>query len=140
MTATAASSSSARAVVTGTGPTAAISQRSPGFVCPRASAALSTVTRTSTGLHGPSVAHQRVGGVGGPGLVTPRAPGVAEDPVDVGLPRRVEPRPGIRRHPGVEAGGAAGTRPLVGPPLHMQAPRPRPVVGLGPGTHEAGLV
>ncbi|HMG27654.1 MAG TPA: hypothetical protein VKH36_12665, partial [Acidimicrobiia bacterium] len=56
MTATEASSSIARTVVTGARPTRSISQRSPGSVCPRASAALSTVTRTSTGLHGPSVA------------------------------------------------------------------------------------
>src|SRR5437660_813960 len=56
ITATAASSRSARAVVAGTGPTPVISQRSPDLVCPRASAALSTVTRTSTGLHGPSPA------------------------------------------------------------------------------------
>ena len=55
-TATDASSRSARAVVTGTGPTRSISQRSRAAVCPRASAALSTVTRTSTGLQGPSLA------------------------------------------------------------------------------------
>jgi hypothetical protein len=58
MTATEASSRSARAVVTGTGPTRSISQRSPSVVWPRASAALSTVTRTSTGLHGPSLASE----------------------------------------------------------------------------------
>jgi hypothetical protein len=55
-TATDASSRSARAVVTGNGPTRSISQLSPAAVCPRASAALSIVTRTSTGLHGPSLA------------------------------------------------------------------------------------
>jgi hypothetical protein len=38
------------------GPTPVISQRSPDFVCPRASAALPTVTRTSTGLQGLSLA------------------------------------------------------------------------------------
>ena len=54
MTATEASSSNDRDVVTGTGPMPVISQRSSVVVCPRANAALSTVTRTSTGLHGPS--------------------------------------------------------------------------------------
>jgi hypothetical protein len=55
-TATDASSSSARAVVTGTVPTRSISQRSAYSVCPRDNAALSTVTRISTGLQGPSLA------------------------------------------------------------------------------------
>src|SRR5215211_2126517 len=119
-TATEASSSIARAVVTGTGPTRSISQRSPRLTCPRESAALSTVTRTSTGLHGPSLAG---------------ATRVAEDPVDVGVPGRAEPSAGVGRQARLEAVRAVGIRPLVRTAIHIQPARPRLVVGFGAGAH-----
>jgi hypothetical protein len=84
--------------------------------------------------------NQRVGGVGGAGLVPPGPARVAKDAVDVGFPRRVEPGAGIGRHARVDAVAAVGIGPLVGPPLHVEAPRPGPVVLFGAGTHQAGLV
>ena len=73
ITATDASSSSARAVVTGTGPTRSISQRSPCLVWPRASAGTVDGARDLDRLAW-TLARQRderVGGVGGVRLARP---------------------------------------------------------------------
>lgn len=79
--------------------------------------------------------YKRVGRIGGAGFAPSGAACVAEDSIDVGLPGRAEPSPGIGCHTSREAVGAVRIRPLVGPALYVQPAGPRPVVGFGAGAH-----
>jgi hypothetical protein len=79
--------------------------------------------------------YKRVGRVGGAGFAPSGATRLAEDSVDVRLPRRAEPRPGVRRQSGLDAVRAVGISPLMRFALDVQPPRPGSVVGLGSGAH-----
>src|SRR5437762_1931048 len=73
--------------------------------------------------------HEGVGGVGGAWLPHAGAAGVAEDAVDVRLPRRTEPGACVGSQARLETIEAFGIGPVVRLPLLVETARPRPVVG-----------
>ncbi len=142
ITATDASSSSARTVVTGTGPTPAISHRSPGSDVPTREGGSVDDRADLHGFAWPFAGqrNERVGGVGGPGLAASGPAGVLEDPLEVPPPSRTETRTGIRREACFQAIGAVRIGPLVRSPLDVQTPRPRGVICLRTRAHLAAAV
>src|SRR2546423_10564205 len=142
ITATDASSSSDRAVVTGTGPDARDLAASP---CLRVTsgeggtvdghAHLDRLARPFARQR-----HERVGCVGGTGLAPTGPARVAEDPIRVRLPRRAEPGAGVGRQASLDAIRAIRIGPLVRAAVHMQPARPRFVVHLGAGPHLATAI
>jgi hypothetical protein len=69
-------------------------------------------------------------------LTPPGPASVLEDPLEMPVPGRAEPRAGV----GGEAVGAIGICPLVRAALDVQATGPRSVVGLRTGAHRAAPV
>jgi hypothetical protein len=142
ITATDASSSNARGVVTGTRTDARDLAPFAGLDVPaRERGALDNGTdldRLARALT--SVRDQRVGCVGGVRL-TPTGPAcVSKDAVGVRLPCRAETSTGVRRQAGFEAVRAIGIGPLVCSSSDVQPTRPRGVVGLRTGAYHAAPV
>jgi hypothetical protein len=142
ITVTDASSSSARAVRTGTGPTPRdlapfarldVAPRERGAVDHRPD--LDGLARPFAGQP-----NERVGGVGGTGLAASGAAGVLEDPLEVPPPGGTEARTGVRGQARLEAIGTVRIGPLVRPTFDMKAPRPPGVVCLRAGAHLAAAV
>ena len=124
-------------MLTGTGPTRSISQRSPFSVHPRGQRGAVDGDPDLDRLAGPFTreSHQGIRRVGGARLAAPGTTGVAEDPVRVRLPGRAEPSAGVGRQACVEAVRPVGIGPLVRLALDMQPASPCPIIGLGAGAH-----
>src|SRR5262245_19889205 len=134
---TTASSSRERTVVTGTDPTQLISQRSPGRLWPRASAALSTTALTCTGLHGSSLASATSASaayaVRGSRRPARRASRKIRSVCARQAALKRSPALGARR--ALHAIHAVGIGPFVGAASAVQPARPLGIVGLGASAH-----